>query len=318
MALNPDDVRKKKEIIYTKNGVQTPMDMPELQAQGLHAFPKWMCSIGQNVLFINGDGNVSYGTCHPGGAGVVGDIYTRTNWVKPPTWFSCHRDWCHCGAEIKQTKISPDASTVVRPELVQNHVIWDICRYCNFDCSYCPSTVHNHHEVHKPLAILKRTVDLAEAYFDHQPGTQFALSGGEPTIDPSIVPLCQYIQSKGHQVHIQSNGSRGKKLWEALAPHVDSITVSIHFEFLTEARLLRNIGYILDNLSEGAVLEVKMISQAENMEYVRELRDKLLGDPKFAEGARLAIMPVSDYNLEEKTRKPRTYGNSQLVEFGYH
>ena len=91
---------------------------------------------------------------------------------------------------------------------------------------------------------------------------------------------------------------------------------------MNDARLFRNIATICELMEGDQVLEVKMIAQEENMDKVREIREKLLADPAFMERARLAVMPVSDFELIEDTtridtRTPREYDNSQIVEFKY-
>ncbi len=312
------EVRSKKEIIYRNKQRVEELDMPEFQARGLHTFQNWMCSVGRNTLHVNWEGRVFFGTCREGGQ--IGWVDKPDEWKpRPKQWLKCSREWCHCGSEIKQNKISEDGHRMVGPSTYDNYVVWDISRYCNFDCSYCPPTVHNATDGHQPLHRLLHIVDLAERYFDGEKGIQFSLSGGEPTFDPNITILCKYIQSKGHHVHVQSNGSRGRKLWEALSPYVDSITVSVHFEFMNEDRLFRNVQYILDNLSETGILELKMIAQEENIERVRSIRERLLANPTFVKKARLAVMPVSDFETPEKgkiaKRRPRTY--EQVVEFKY-
>ncbi len=313
-----NDVRSKKEIVYWKDGQSEELDMPEFQARGLHTFHGWQCSVGINTLHINHEGRVFYGTCREGGQ--IGWIQKPDEWKPRPTkWRECHREWCHCGSEIKQNKISPDGHRIVKPSTYDNYVVWDLSRWCNFDCSYCPAAVHNHTDGHHSLQTLLHIVDLCESYFDGEKGIQFSLSGGEPTFDPSIIKLCKYIRARGHNVHVQSNGSRGKKFWEQFVPHVTSLTVSIHFEFINEKRLFKNIKDILDNLRDDSILEVKMIAQEENLERVAAIRDRLLAMPDFQRKARLAVMPVSDFEDPEKgsvaKRRPRTY--EQVVDFKY-
>ena len=312
------EVRSKKEIRYWHDGIVEELDMPEFQARGLHTFENWMCSIGINTLHVNHEGRVFYGTCREGG--LVGFVDKPNEWKpRPKQWRKCTREWCHCGCEIKQNKVAPDGKHIVSPSTYDNYVVWDLSRYCNFDCSYCPEQVHNATDGHHSLDWLLGVVDRIEQYFDGEKGIQFSLSGGEPTFDPNIIKLCRYIRARGHHVHVQSNGSRGKKFWEEFVPHVTSLTVSIHFEFMNEDRLFRNIGYILDNLRDDSILEVKMIAQEENLERVTGIRDRLLANPTFVKKARLAVMPVSDFEEPEKgktaKRKPRTY--EQVVEFKY-
>ena len=324
--MSEHEVRSKKEIRYEKDGVVEELDIPELQARGIHNFRGWMCNVGKYTLHVNADQRVFYGSCHVGGC-IGTPSHRRTPGPRGRDWrrrrnmqyIPCTEDWCYCGSEIQQSKYSPDGSERVDPVDQQYFVVWDLSRRCNFDCSYCPAYVHNRTDEFKTFEELVDIVMLCERYFDGHKPIEFSLSGGEPTIDPNIVHLCKFIRARGHHAHVQSNGSRGKKLWEELIPHVDSITISIHFEFMNMPRLYRNVGYILEHLRDDAVLEVKMIAQEENLKQVQEIRETLLAMPNFVKKARLAVMPVSDFDPDDPlgNRVPRTYDGTQVVEFKY-
>ena len=78
---------------------------------------------------------------------------------------------------------------------------------CNFDCPYC----HNPDLVRKDLTRLL-PVDEGELYHFLEARKGFldgvVISGGEPTLDGKLIPLCQRIKEIGYPVKLDTNGSR--------------------------------------------------------------------------------------------------------------
>jgi len=60
---------------------------------------------------------------------------------------------------------------------------WNIGKRCNYDCSYCPSMIHDNISPHTDINILKTTVDVLSNL-----GTKVRLSltGGEPCVHSDI------------------------------------------------------------------------------------------------------------------------------------
>ena len=78
---------------------------------------------------------------------------------------------------------------------------------CNFDCPYC----HNPHLVRGDLARLDpmdeggfyRFLEARRGLLDG-----VVVSGGEPTLDGELIPLCRRIKAMGYPVKLDTNGSR--------------------------------------------------------------------------------------------------------------
>jgi pyruvate formate lyase activating enzyme len=78
---------------------------------------------------------------------------------------------------------------------------------CNFDCPYChnPELVHNN--AVKRCSLDERTLygflDGRKALLDG-----VVVSGGEPTLNKDLLPLCEKIKQMGFAVKLDTNGSR--------------------------------------------------------------------------------------------------------------
>ena len=294
----------KVEVQFTHaDGTVEELDIPTLQSRKLHNFRGWFCSIGSNTLYIDFDGGVWRGSCEQGKP--LGHI--GSGWAQPTQPIKCDKIWCNCGADIKQPKT--DGRNIVRPIPPDEYfVIWNLSRFCNFDCSYCPSNVHNHTDMHKDIALLKHTVDNIDVHFGGVTGIQYGIAGGEPIVYPHIIELCEYITAKGHRANIQTNGSRGERFWKALVPHTNSITISVHLEFMNMPRLLRNIETIIN---EGGNLEVKVM--ASNVDKAKQVLAQLM---PYKERMKLAVMPMWTRGDPGVLRVPVEYDDYTI--FGYY
>ena len=107
-------------------------------------------------------------------------------------------------------------------------VEWNLGKRCNYDCSYCPESIHDNNSPHTDIDILKSAVDkLVEI------GRPIRLSftGGEPTVHPKFEELLYYARVKGiNWISITTNGTRTPEWYinnQALYNH---LTFSLHFE----------------------------------------------------------------------------------------
>jgi len=83
---------------------------------------------------------------------------------------------------------------------------------CNFQCPYChnPSLIHSHLRAPQ-LEIEEEEVfsflDSRRAFLEG-----VVVSGGEPTLQPDIVPFCERIKQMGYPLKLDTNGGRPKVL----------------------------------------------------------------------------------------------------------
>ena len=104
---------------------------------------------------------------------------------------------------------------------------WNLGKRCNYDCSYCPSSIHNNSSPHTDIEILKATVDKLVSL-----GKPIRLSftGGEPCVHPKFDELIKYAKYKGISwISVTTNGTRPFEFYASLP--VDQYVFSIHFEY---------------------------------------------------------------------------------------
>jgi MoaA/NifB/PqqE/SkfB family radical SAM enzyme len=104
---------------------------------------------------------------------------------------------------------------------------WNLGKRCNYDCSYCPSSIHDNTSPHTDIEILKSTVDKLMTL-----GKPIRLSftGGEPTVHPKFRELLMYCKHVGISwISVTTNGTLPTEFYSSLP--IDQLVVSIHFEY---------------------------------------------------------------------------------------
>jgi len=140
---------------------------------------------------------------------------------------------------------------------------WNIGKRCNYDCSYCPSIIHDNTSPHTDIAILKATVDKL---CDLEKPIRLSLTGGEPCVHPHIEELISYIKDKGFWLSITTNGTR-KPQWYTSQSTVDQWVFSLHFEY-EWLDILHTIKSVEENVIHTHVL-VNVMAHHQHMTNVR-------------------------------------------------
>lgn len=146
---------------------------------------------------------------------------------------------------------------------------WNLGKRCNYDCSYCPSSIHDNSSKHTDIEVLKATVDKLMTL-----GKPIRLSftGGEPTVHPKFKELVQYCKHVGISwISITTNGTLPYEFY-AILP-VDQYVFSIHLEYDWK-RVFNTVESIVD------LTKIKVIAQImahhDYMDAVLQLRAKCL------------------------------------------
>jgi len=104
---------------------------------------------------------------------------------------------------------------------------WNLGKRCNYDCSYCPSEIHDNSSPHTDIEILKSAVDKLVTL-----GKPIRLSftGGEPTVHPKFQELITYCRFKGvHWISVTTNGTLPYDFYRILP--VNQYVFSLHLEY---------------------------------------------------------------------------------------
>lgn len=217
------------------------------------------------------------------GAGWLGSVFTDI--TLPKTWFRCAWQRCGCGADV----FLPKAQEGHRSQLVDGlyghedslvdeiaeavavephfpipyQILWDLGRRCNYDCSYCWPAAHNRDAEHKPLDVLQRTAHRLINDWAFGQRIRWYFGGGEPTLHPQFLDFLRYLKQHDQWVLITTNGSRPRKYWKEAVELVNSVNLSVHFEFAQVPKLLDNIKEICDHFAvhdDDHWLEIKLMA----------------------------------------------------------
>lgn len=120
-------------------------------------------------------------------------------------------------------------------------VEWNLGKRCNYDCSYCPSVIHDNSSPHTDIAVLKKTVDTLA---NLGKPVRLSFTGGEPCVHPQFSELVHYAKHKNIQwISVTTNGTRVYEYYASLP--VDQYVFSVHFEYGWD-RIVRTLTQLRD------------------------------------------------------------------------
>lgn len=239
--------------------------------------------------------------------GILGNIFD--GFTLPKADYICPWDSCGCGADVFLSKAKhPDAKQLlavtnngypgqyetkgnlvnvltdeqVAMELnfvMPYQILWDLGRKCNYDCSYCWPSVHNRDAEHKPLDVLVKTADRIIDEWSKGEQIRWNFGGGEPTLNPDFLAFIQHLKSRNQYVLVTTNGSRPAKYWKEAMHSINSVNLSVHFEFADDKKVFKNIETICSHLDEhdgDYWLELKLMTPPQFFDRSLALRNEIL------------------------------------------
>jgi MoaA/NifB/PqqE/SkfB family radical SAM enzyme len=146
---------------------------------------------------------------------------------------------------------------------------WNLGKRCNYDCSYCPASIHDNSSPHTDIAILKRAVDKLVTL-----GKPIRLSftGGEPCVHPKFLELVKYCKHVGVTwISVTTNGTLPYEFYAAL--EADQIVFSIHLEFDWK-RVFNTVESVVDLTNKKVIAQI--MAHHDHMPAVLQLRARCL------------------------------------------
>jgi len=138
----------------------------------------------------------------------------------------------------------PNQANVIKVE-------WNLGKRCNYDCSYCPSIIHDNSSPHTDIDILRATVDKLISL--GKP-IQLGFTGGEPCVHPKFKELIGYCKQRGiHYISVTTNGTLPYEFYDQLP--VDQFVFSLHMEYDWE-KVLKTINKIISLTFKKIVVQV--------------------------------------------------------------
>ena len=233
-------------------------------------FTGWYCPINNYTFMIEMDGSIRSGVCGE-------NVHTT---VLNPWWdleeltltlnniCSLKRGSCFCGADIKAPKAideethkwfrnnkpkleykkenlqiaTTDDNVIAVTDSWQEdcEVHFHIGKLCNFDCSYCASTVHNNFSPHTSLETFKLALNLINPHVSSTKRKLY-LTGGEPTLNPQLAKMIQIGKELNYRVRINTNGTASLTRLTNLLQLGAYLNITFHEEFSNE-KLMNKIG----------------------------------------------------------------------------
>lgn len=130
-------------------------------------------------------------------------------------------------------------------------VEWNLGRRCNYDCSYCPSIIHDNFSGHTDIELLKHTADRLMLL--GKP-VRVSFTGGEPCVHPKFEELVRYCKHIGiNWINVTTNGTRPSKFYAKLP--IEHLVFSLHFEH-DHLRVMDTITTVHDTVAYPIIVNV--------------------------------------------------------------
>ena len=152
------------------------------------------------------------------------------------------------------------------PHQDQIKVEWNLGKRCNYDCTYCPSSIHDNYSPHTDINILESTVDKLS-----QLGKPIRISftGGEPCVHPHIEDLLEYCRRRDiFWVNLTTNGTRPARWYLQNEMYFNHLVFSLHFEYDWK-RVVRTINEFYDDTQTDFFVNV--MAHHNHMDDVRKV-----------------------------------------------
>jgi len=148
-------------------------------------------------------------------------------------------------------------------------VEWNLGKRCNYNCSYCPASIHDNSSPHTDVEILKRAVDKLVTL--GKP-VRLSFTGGEPCVHPKFLELVKYCKHVGVTwISVTTNGTLPYEFYSAL--EVDQIVFSIHLEFDWK-RVFNTVESVVDLTNKNVIAQI--MAHHDHMPAVLQLRARCL------------------------------------------
>jgi len=148
-------------------------------------------------------------------------------------------------------------------------VEWNLGKRCNYDCSYCPASIHDNSSPHTNIETLKATVDKLMTL---DKPIRLSFTGGEPCVHPKFLELVKYCKHKGVTwISVTTNGTLPYEFYSAL--EADQIVFSIHLEFDWK-RVFNTVESVVDLTNKKVIAQI--MAHHDYMDAVLELRARCL------------------------------------------
>ena len=150
---------------------------------------------------------------------------------------------------------------------------WNIGTRCNYDCMYCPASLHDNYSKHVPLDLLKQRWQSVFGKTAHKNLLyKISFTGGEVTVNKSFLPLLRWMrenyQDNIAKILVTSNGSASLNYYTKLYALVDNLSLSFHSEHADEQKFFDLAIKLHQNLLPSKHLHVNIMNEVWNQHRI--------------------------------------------------
>lgn len=125
------------------------------------------------------------------------------------------------------------------------NVQWSLGNTCNWSCEYCPTYLHNGSKSWPDKEVaFNFALKLIALKEENNLDMHLEFVGGEVTLCPYFIELCQFLHNSNVKIEMISNGSRTENWWTRCAPYLHKVNLTYH-PHNTNPEHYRNIALLL-------------------------------------------------------------------------
>ena len=151
-------------------------------------------------------------------------------------------------------------------------IYFNVGKRCNFDCSYCPSHIHdNFSSFFTNKQILSAYSRLAKTINFKDKDKIITITGGEPTLQKEIVELCFAFINMGCKVNLLTNGTASRNKYKQMLDLGVRVVVTFHPEFTT-IKIIKKVEQLKEEY--GNLVDLKSMSY-DNEQFKQFVKDNI-------------------------------------------
>lgn len=158
-------------------------------------------------------------------------------------------------------------------------VNWCLGNTCNFECSYCPTALHDGSKKWPDPNIVKSFIMKVKESHPNKK-LYFEFTGGEVTVYKHFIDICKFCTDLNIKVGLITNGSRTTRYWEENKQYFDHICISFHPEFADENHFIDVVKIIHNDVRT----HVNIMMSPEKFDFCYAIANKIknLGNVSMA------------------------------------
>ena len=157
---------------------------------------------------------------------------------------------------------------IVRIEPVDKvfSITWNLGLRCNYDCMYCPTTLHDSTSSYKSITELKRMwYSIIDQTKNKNLKYKISFTGGEVTGNRNFIPFLQWLRDNYTEqidkILLTTNGSATYKYYKNLLELVDNISFSMHSEHIDEQKFINTVVNLHSSMPSNKHIHVNIMDE---------------------------------------------------------